>query len=212
MSFSDHKITQFAHKIADLPDQPNLPADELKARFDSSPEELRQSVNGICDDADRLENRVDGIIAETFGDTIDKSMLSNELAAELDAKAIETSVASRIAAEQAARIAADTALEQGLGQQISQKCAMYFGAYYGDGQSQRLIDLGFQPTAVLLFNDEGSSRNEEGSFGGLALPNRPVVNGVNYVVRIVAQGFNVYKNNGSETNESGTDYYYLAFK
>ena len=81
MSFSDHKITQFTHKIADLPDQPNLPADALKARFDSSPEELRESVNGICDDADRLEARVEGIIAETFGDTITEDMLSDELAA-----------------------------------------------------------------------------------------------------------------------------------
>ena len=44
MSFTDHKITQFVHRIVDLPDQgPNLPADELKARFDSSPEELRQA-------------------------------------------------------------------------------------------------------------------------------------------------------------------------
>ena len=33
MSFSDHKITQFTHKIADLPDQPNMPADELKKRM-----------------------------------------------------------------------------------------------------------------------------------------------------------------------------------
>ena len=47
MSFSDHKITQFTHRISELADQPNMPADELKARFDSSPEELRQSVNGI---------------------------------------------------------------------------------------------------------------------------------------------------------------------
>ena len=93
MSFSDHKITQFTHKIADLPDQPNMPADELKTRFDSSPEELRQSVNGICDDADRLEARVEGIVAETFGDTIDKSMLSDVLAAVVDANAFESSVA-----------------------------------------------------------------------------------------------------------------------
>ena len=83
MSFSDHKITAFTHKIVDLPDQPNLPADELKARFDSSPEELRQSVNGICDDAARLESRVSGIIAETFGDTITESMLSQELSADM---------------------------------------------------------------------------------------------------------------------------------
>ena len=83
MSFSDHKITAFTHKIVDLPDQPNLPADELKARFDSSPEELRESVNGICDDAARLESRVSGIIAETFGDTITESMLSQELSADM---------------------------------------------------------------------------------------------------------------------------------
>ena len=83
MSFSDHKITQFTHKITDLPDQPSLPANELKARFDSSPEELRESVNGICDDADRLEERVSGIIAETFGDTITEDMLSEELDATL---------------------------------------------------------------------------------------------------------------------------------
>ena len=70
MSFSDHKITQFAHKITDLPDQPSLPANELKARFDSSPEELRQAVNGICDEASRLEARVEGIVVDTFGDTI----------------------------------------------------------------------------------------------------------------------------------------------
>ena len=65
MSFSDHKITQFTHRISELADQPNMPADELKARFDSSPEELRQSVNGICDDAARLEARVEGIVVET---------------------------------------------------------------------------------------------------------------------------------------------------
>ena len=71
MSFSDHKITQFTHRISELADQPSLPADELKARFDSSPEELRVAHNAVCDDADRLEARVEGIVAETFGDAID---------------------------------------------------------------------------------------------------------------------------------------------
>ena len=55
MSFTDHKITQFQHKIADLADQPTLPPDELKSRFDACPEELRQSLNAVCDDAARLE-------------------------------------------------------------------------------------------------------------------------------------------------------------
>ena len=83
MSFSDHKITAFQHKITDLPDQPSLPANELKARFDSSPEELRQAVNGICDEASRLEARVEGIVVDTFGDTITEEMLSDELDANL---------------------------------------------------------------------------------------------------------------------------------
>ena len=47
MSFSDHKITAFQHKITDLPDQPTLSPQELKARFDSSPEELRKAVIDI---------------------------------------------------------------------------------------------------------------------------------------------------------------------
>ena len=45
MSFSDHKIQTFTHKISDLPDQPNMQPEELKAHFDSSPEELRQALN-----------------------------------------------------------------------------------------------------------------------------------------------------------------------
>ena len=90
MSFSDHKITAFTHRIADLPDQPNLPADELKARFDSSPEELRVAHNAVCDDAARLEARVEGIVTQTFEGTIDREKLSDEL--EADLTALETAV------------------------------------------------------------------------------------------------------------------------
>ena len=106
MSFSDHKITQFTHRISELADQPNLPADELKARFDSSPEELRKSLNAVCDDADSLENRVDSIITQTFEGVVDKSMLAESLAAELDAKATQTA----LSAEQTAREDADSSL------------------------------------------------------------------------------------------------------
>ena len=88
MSFSDHKITAFTHRIADLPDQPNLPADELKARFDSSPEELRTAHNAVCDDADRLEARVEGIVAETCGATTTEDMLSDELAGSVAWKSV----------------------------------------------------------------------------------------------------------------------------
>ena len=154
MSFSDHKITAFTHRIADLPDQPNLPADELKARFDSGPEELRTAHNAVCDDADRLEERVSGIIAETFGDTIDKSMLSTELAAELDAKAVESSVASRITAEQTARESADDDLQDQLDEHaeaLAEKVEIYIGTYTGTGENAtQRITLPVTPKAVLV--------------------------------------------------------------
>ena len=156
MSFTDHKITQFTHRISELADQPNLPADELKARFDSSPEELRQSVNGICDDATRLEARVEGIVVETFGDTIDKSMLSTELAAELDAKA----EAVDLTAEQTARANADTALSTRvttLETEMPQKVEIYVGTYSGTGDSNtQRITLPFTPKAVLVSPNSNS--------------------------------------------------------
>ena len=162
MSFSDHKITAFTHRIADLPDQPNLPADELKARFDSSPEELRTAHNAVCDDAARLEARVEGIVVETFGDTIDKSMLSTELAAELDAKAVESSVVSRITAEQTARESADAALDTRLDTveaELPQKVEIYIGTYNGTGSGNQVITLPFSPRAVLFLpNEDGKAR------------------------------------------------------
>ena len=153
MAFSDHKIAAFTHKITDLPDQPNLPADELKARFDSSPEELRQAHNALCDDADRLDDRVSGIIAETFGDAIPKSMLSDELQDELDAKAVETSVASRFTAEQTARESADTALDtrvDALETALPEKCEVYVGTYSGSSTSPKVITLPFEAKAAIV--------------------------------------------------------------
>ena len=172
MSFSDHKITAFAHRIADLPDQPNLPADELKARFDSSPEELRESVNGICDDADRLKARVEGIIAETFGDTIDREMLSDELAAELDAKATQTAlseVSADVTAEATARQSADSALSgriSSLESSVPQKAQVYYTTYTGtDGD--RSFTFGFSPKMVFVSSQDYRKVSPSGT---LAVP------------------------------------------
>ena len=162
MSFSDHKITQFTHKITDLPDQPSLPANELKARFDSSPEELRQAVNGICDEASRLEARVEGIVVDTFGDTIDREMLSDELAAELDAKATQAALSDEVGA----RTQSDNALADRLTANetlTAQKCEIYCGSYAGswDGDSSnsntKTVSLGFQPKAVIISSSNASN-------------------------------------------------------
>ncbi len=134
MSFSDHKITAFTHKIADLPDQPNLPADELKGRFDSSPEELRQSLNSICDDADALTIRVDQhgtqlnqIAMDKFpDDTIKESNLHPELAAKING------------------------MEDDIETLGAQKCEVYFGTYSGNGSGNSFVNVPQNTKAVVL--------------------------------------------------------------
>ena len=49
MGFESYRQGAFTKRLADLPDQPNMQAAELKTYFDSSPEELRQTLNRLCD-------------------------------------------------------------------------------------------------------------------------------------------------------------------
>lgn len=202
MSFSDHKITQFTHKITDLPDQPSLPANELKARFDSSPEELRQAVNGICDEASRLEARVEGIVVDTFGDTIDREMLSEELAAELDAKATQVG----LAAEQQAREALSgrvSALENA----VPQKSEMYFGTYTGTGSYPRTLSIGFTSKAVIIGHKDGLIADETAVYSTLMLQGYKT----DYC-GIVSNGFTLYEYKYSKLNYNGAQFYYIAFR
>ena len=211
MSFSDHKITAFTHRIADLPDQPNLPADELKARFDSSPEELRVAHNAVCDDAARLEARVEGIVVETFGDTIDKEMLSDELAAELDAKAEAADVTTVTDALDSRLSSAESTITTHTSQ-IAQKCQMYVGSYVGDDVDGRNISLGFRPKAVLIFNDTCLTYFNGTALGGLALDGKPIGYLGTIGAEITASGFRVYQKYDAKLNTSSTTYYYLAFR
>ena len=206
MSFSDHKITQFTHKITDLPDQPSLPANELKARFDSSPEELRQAVNGICDEASRLEARVEGIVVDTFGDTIDREMLSEELAAELDAKATQTSLNT----ESEAREAAVSALDTRLTEVEAQKCEIYLGSYDGNGEKNtQAIRLGYQPKAVLVANARWIGNVDNPQRMELAMPDIAA-----YHLVVTSTGFEVKGMlNCTNTEDSvANPYRYIVFK
>ena len=203
MSFSDHKITQFTHKITDLPDQPSLPANELKARFDSSPEELRQAVNGICDEASRLEARVEGIVVDTFGDTIDREMLSDELAAELDAKATQTALTGVDSRLQTAESTLQTHTTQ-----LTQKSELYFGTYTGTGTSAtKTVSLGFTPKAVLVVAYQSKY---DGEYNRTTV--QLAVQGANAkIVSIVSGGFTV-TNELNDSTSSANPYRYLALK
>ena len=206
MSFTDHKITQFAHRVADLPDEPQIPAADLKSRFDACPEELRQSLNAVCDDAARLEARVEGIVVDTFGDTIDKEMLSDELAAELDGKATQTA----LSAEAAARESADDALQTA----VSAKCELFCGTYTGDGAANRWIDLGFAPKFVLIIDSNGyvGCSFDAECRGGLFFPGYGLRE-QSPAVLVEGTGFRVYENdNKVRCNTNDWLYYYLAGK
>ena len=205
MSFTDHKITAFAHKIADLPDQPTLPPDELKSRFDACPEELRQSLNAVCDDAARLEARVEGIVVDTFGDTIDKEMLSDELAAELDGKATQSALDSTADALDARLDTVETALPQ--------KCEVYFGTYEGDGEESQTITLEFAPKWILIFDISGYGGTSYS--GGLAFQNAPCQDGQLKIITLDGNKLTVYNtsynNTWARTNFRST-FHYIAGK
>ena len=226
MAFSDHKIAAFAHKITDLPDQPNLPADELKARFDSSPEELRVAHNALCDDADRLDDRVSGIIAETFGDTISKSMLSDELQDEIDAKAeaadltAETTARAGETASLGSRMSAAESTITTHTSQIAQKSELYLGTYTGNGSESRFISIGFAPRMVLVMRSGVSvfyqDGNNENVAGGMALEGSPANYGGDTCIQISGNGFYVYEDSTARVimrlNTNSQKYFYLALK
>ena len=211
MSFTDHKITSFQHKIADLPDEPQIPAAELKSRFDACPEELRVAHNAVCDDAARLEARVEGIVVDSFGDTIDKEMLSDELAAELDGKATQSALSAEATAREAAD-SAEAAARTALAETVAQKCEVYFGSYTGNGAEERTINIGFTPEA-LLTNCATARDGGNGFYDGLALPGKPIMYGNNAVLKIVENGFSVRNESYTQcTNKQDETYNYIAFK
>ena len=183
MSFTDHKITQFQHRIADLPDEPQIPAADLKSRFDACPEELRQSLNAVCDDAARLEARVEGIVVDTFGDTIDKEMLSDELAAELDK----------------------------LSTAMPRKCEAFFGSYTGNNSFPRAISLGFAPQMIYITRADGYTGSAGNVYHLMALPVETPGN-KDYIV-LTETGFQLTDATGDNClNSNNQKYVYFGIK
>lgn len=192
-------LDRFAEPVTALADTPALAAAELKRRFQAPAEELRQVHNALAEQHAALEDKVEGIVTETYGGTIHESMLDTPLAAQINAKAEQ----SALEAEAAAR--------ETLAQTVAQKCEVYFGTYTGDGAASRQIPLSFTPQALLVFKDSG---NPSDGYGGLAFPGYNVnTNGTS--LEIVENGFMVYyKSTGGlpHTNANNADYYFIAFK
>lgn len=86
------------------------------------------------------------------------------------------------------------------------------GVYTGDGAESRTINLGFKPKAVLVLYEGRIIWNYD-VFGGLVFEGHPVKSGTYTALEVASNGFIVYHNgNGCNTNDSNTEYYYIAFK
>lgn len=145
MSFEANKLPEFDHKISDLPDQPNMQPNELKAYFDSSPEQLRQAHNGLCDalteatsnasaaanlgfqrtagvPADNVQDAIENVQAQVtaaiIGSIPSGSVTGDKLAQDVRDRfsAIETAAA----AEASARASADSSLQSQINTHTSQ--------------------------------------------------------------------------------------------
>ena len=143
----DNQISRFEKRIADLPDQPTLAPDALKAWFDSAPEQLRQALNRVCADGKTLEERMESLVIGAYGGTVTREMLAQELQQAMNAADAETNA------------------------RVDQ--LFVFGTYEGDGETSQFISLGFTPRAVLICRTDGAFSQANLIYGGLATAASP---------------------------------------
>lgn len=238
MSFSDHKIVGFTHKISDLPDQPNMQPEELKAHFDSSPEELRQALNALCDALaaqtaaadigfaqtagvpettvqEAIENVQSQVTEAIIGSIPSGSITGDKLAQ--DVRDRFSAIESAASGEASTRASADSSMQSQISALSTTKCEVYCGFYTGDGTENRTISLSKTPRAVLVMTNGGEMylANSNATYGGLAVTDSPVIYQYDYqqAVKIVSNGFEVTiggSYNCLKTNVSGTIYHYIA--
>lgn len=238
MSFSDHKIEAFTHKISDLPDQPNMQPEELKAHFDSSPEELRQALNALCDALaaqtaaadigfaqtagvpettvqEAIENVQSQVTEAIIGSIPSGSITSDKLAQ--DVRDRLTNIENSVTSEAGTRASADSSMQSQISALSTTKCEVYCGFYTGDGTENRTISLSKTPRAVLVMTNGAKMymSNSNATYGGLAVTDSPVIYQYDdqQAVKIVPNGFQVTVGGSYDcllTNVSGTIYHYIA--
>ena len=95
---------------------------------------------------------------------------------------------------------------------------MVAGSYFGNGQANQVINLGFTPVAVFVaisLNPSGDATAGSLANSYLATTDVAAKWGGNTQLEIVANGFRVVIGNGNyfqNTNVNGARYNYIAFK
>ena len=204
----NYTLPAFAEPITSLTDTPTCVASELKRRFQSPADEVREAHNALAEAHEKLDEKVEGIVTETFTGAIHESMFDAALSEKLNGKADQTALHAEIAAREETDA------------QVAKKCEVVFGTYTGDGQESQYISLGFAPTAVFSLETNGNvclNYNGVKSAGGLALPDCPVqsISSQNSfdVVKIEGNGFRVYyTQDRALSNQQDKTYVYLAIR
>lgn len=174
----EHQISRFDKRVSDLPDQPALSPDALKAWFDSAPEQLRQALNQVCADGRKLEERVESLVLTAYGGTVTRDMLEEPLRKEIGGKAEKTAVQDALGSlsesiAQSAESCRASAAAGDAAVQANLDSLFVFGTYEGDGEDSQFVSLGFTPRAVLMCRSDGTFSQGNSIFGGLATAASP---------------------------------------
>ena len=236
MGFESYRQGAFTRRLADLPDQPNMQAAELKTYFDSSPEELRQALNRLCDALGEFSAAAKlgytasaGVPAQTVQDAIEnvQKQVRDASVGKLPSGCVDgdklaqdvrdrfTSIATSVNQEAAAREKADTALQQNqvaMASTLALKAEVTAAAYVGDGQTKRAFDLGFQPKAVILMREGHYTHYSNTIYGGIATQDKPIAYIDRNALAITENGFEVLQMAGCMLNQDTCSYTYIAFK
>ena len=235
MGFEANRQKIFSKRIIDLPDQPTMAANDLKAYFNSSAEELRESFNVLCDALGEFSAAAKlgytasaGVPAQTIQDAIEnvQKQVRDASVGKLpsgcvDGDKLAQDVRNRLTAiehaaesETNARTAADSDLQTDMNTvktTLTVKTACNFGTYTGDGTEKRTITLGYHPKAVLVFRDGCYTGYSSAIYGGLASENVPLMYGDSVGLGVTADGFQVLNSRNCALNLNGYKYSFAVF-
>ena len=235
MGFEANRQQVFSKRIVDLPDQPDMSARDLKAYFDSSAEELRQSFNGLCDALSDFSaaakmgyHESAGVPAQTVQGAIEnvQKQVRDASVGKLpsgcvDGDKLAQDVRNRLTAiehaaesETNARTAADTDLQNDMNTvktTLTVKTACHFGTYTGDGTEKRTISLGYHPKAVLVFREGCYTGYSSAIYGGLASEDVPLMYGDSIGLGVTDDGFQVLNSRNCALNLNGYKYSFAVF-
>ena len=239
MSFEANKLPEFEHKITDLPDQPNMQPNELKAYFDANPELLREALNALCDalttattaataaanlgfqstagvPADNVQDAIEDVQSQltdaVLGNIPSGSVTNDKLAQ--DVRDHFTTIENAAASEASTRASADSSLQSQINTHTSQIASLTSTKcelYFGSYQGN---DADSQYISLGFAPKALFCAQSDGTtINGNRIQGGIILPGTTGGLTIEGNGFRAkYSSDLYWTNVSGRTYYYIAIK